>query len=176
MSLLPRFRKAFCGCSLEAASLFIAWWSLIGITLQLVAESCIYVTFKEEIEKKINEEYPDNKEFLMLWMHILFSLAFGLLSISLLFATMLVIGIYKRNHRLILPWLIMSGIGLFISLILGALSIISSMADLEWFLISAVSNMLTVFGVYCYLIVYSFYCEIQDERGLLNNDHFRPLY
>lgn len=100
------------------------------------------------------------------------------LCMTILISTLMMVGVIKRNHYLMLPWVvlgIMIAIGLFISVIYTAVMFL-----IDGFLLSGVlwlvfGTICVVILTYCWCVVYSTYFELSEEssRGRYNKQLYR---
>jgi len=97
---------------------------------------------------------------------------------TILISTLMIVGVVKRNHYLMMPWVvlgIMIAVGLLISVIYTAVVLF-----IEGFVLTGV--LWLIFGLiacailtYCWCVVYSEYTNLseENERGRYNKQPYR---
>lgn len=100
------------------------------------------------------------------------------LCMTILISTLMMVGVLKRNHYLMLPWVvlgIMIAIGLFISIIYTAIIFFIDGFLLSGVLFLVFGTLCVVILTYCWCVVYSEYFELSEEcsRGRYNKQPYR---
>ncbi|XP_014290415.1 uncharacterized protein [Halyomorpha halys] len=176
MVSIPRLKQSFCGCTLETSSLIIAWLGVLGTAFQLLLGAClfgvIYDSFRDEVKR--GEADTEKIETIMFAFRIIASVVFVIYTASLAIDTMLLVGIYKRNHCLMTPWVILSGVGCSFGILATFITLLSAFSDATLLLVAILQGLGLAFGIYCFLLVYSYYSQVKEER-LINDARFKPL-
>ncbi|XP_023032591.2 uncharacterized protein LOC111518854 [Drosophila willistoni] len=96
---------------------------------------------------------------------LIIGVLFTALSIHFLFAVLLIVGTHKNRHSLLLPWLILNGIGV----AMGIINLIFQTAfrplTAKYMPIIAVNAVIATLNIYIYYGIYSLYKHIQATRN-----------
>lgn len=174
--MIPRLEKSLCGCSLYTGSLILAWiytiFSMSGVLLVTVI-----LAFGPEILDKLQDvefQHDGQQEMSVFVANVAFAFLLVLLLVSFFINACLLYGIYKRNHCMILPHLIFSGIAFCFlalnNLIFLFVAFTSPQLFMQFFLIL----LQTALAGYFWLIIYSYYKVVKDEH-LQNLNVFNKL-
>ncbi|XP_046665522.1 uncharacterized protein LOC124357620 isoform X2 [Homalodisca vitripennis] len=155
---VPQLDSCCCGCSLKTGSKIIGWISMIAnivlvIILGLALAGLYYI---EEHRDKLTPEHKDvldhlsikkSAAIMMIIIHV----------IGCILSLILLIGVYQQKAKLVLTWVLISLTCALIEqlIIIFKLFTVYQAEDIGyiiWFL----------FRLYFFLVVYSFYREIQN--------------
>ncbi|CAH1389782.1 unnamed protein product [Nezara viridula] len=176
MVTIPRLRQSFCGCTLETSSMIIAWLGVLGSAFQLLLGACLFGVFYDYMcDEMIKKDMSDQQlETAMLSIRVSAAVMFVIYSASLAIDTMLLVGIHKKNHCLMTPWIILCGAGCALGMLAVVITFFAAFVYGGLLVIVFLLGPPVAFGVYCFLVVYSYYAQIKEER-LMNDVRFKPL-
>lgn len=164
---MPILNSCCCCCTTRTGTLTLGILSLISSILSIVAIIFVLVTW-DEIKRDLKKEYPADAEDLDKLFEVAF-IALIVLAILLFFvmitASMLIHGVRKMRAGLLLPYLVLTVIGLVTSLALD-ISIMVSGKQLVFGIIHIITN--TLLGIYFFLVVLSHYQELKDRSGRIS--------
>ncbi|XP_014290417.1 uncharacterized protein [Halyomorpha halys] len=173
--------KSFLLCfSIETGALIIAWLYVIFSSLELVTVSILYTTALQYVEQQLANQtgtYPDQQDVDMkvFIAKIIVDLLIAGLCFTVIINILLLLGVYKRNTCLLLPWILLLGLSCGLSIVSGIATILMSIIHfitISSFLLTVSAIILSnAYQVYTFLTVYSFYHELREEKII---NVFRP--
>ncbi|XP_014290416.1 uncharacterized protein [Halyomorpha halys] len=171
--------KSFLLCfSIETGALIIAWLYVIFSSLELVTVSILYTTALQYVEQQLANQtgtYPDQQDVDMkvFIAKIIVDLLIAGLCFTVIINILLLLGVYKRNTCLLLPWILLLGLSCGLSIVSGIATILMSIIHfitISSFLLTVSAIILSnALQVYIFLVIYSFYSELKTQRNLNEN-------
>ncbi|XP_075233252.1 uncharacterized protein LOC142331317 [Lycorma delicatula] len=153
--VFPVLKTGFCGCSLKTCSLLVAWLSLMFSMICLLAVSIA----ENQASDYFDKQDDGTAETAKLVTQTLLITVVVMLAILICFNIMLLVGIYKENSCLILPYICLKTS----ILLLAALGLVQNFVK-GYFTSQNFGTLL--FGVFEGILVYilfSYYREIKDR-------------
>uniref|UniRef100_A0A1L8D8Q3 Putative conserved plasma membrane protein n=1 Tax=Nyssomyia neivai TaxID=330878 RepID=A0A1L8D8Q3_9DIPT len=147
--------KTCCHCqSLRTGSI------VSGVCGILLAIACLIVMFVARVEFKtiVIDWLPSSIVKIILAIN---------LCMTILISTLMLVGVFKRNHYLMLPWVVLGivlAVGLLVSVIYTAVVFLIDgyiLAGVLWLIFGLLS---VVIYVYMWMVVYSFFTILKEEN------------
>uniref|UniRef100_A0A069DQF5 Putative membrane protein n=1 Tax=Panstrongylus megistus TaxID=65343 RepID=A0A069DQF5_9HEMI len=187
---LPKVNN-FLGCmTIHTGAAIIGWLCLINSIFVLISLTTYAAEFSQISEAQQESmierlgNYPQNDttdkediKTVVYYVQVIFWFIFAIGICKFLIDLFLVIGVHKKNHYLMLPWLIMQGLGcilLFTALIIWSVLILMFLVqilsnggdDHQFFRAIAITLGLIINSVlasYCFLIVHTCYTNFKNH-------------
>ncbi|XP_075232576.1 uncharacterized protein LOC142330973 [Lycorma delicatula] len=152
----PILKESCCGCTLEVGSKIIAWFNIVFLTIASLIFVIVIIIF--------TTVSSDNKDLPPEFRHISAAVivVVGIILVfSLLIVVFFIVGVYKKRPGYMLPWLILTGIGLVLSVLVLLVYIFNigiNLALLQQIVTLAIRT-------YLFLVVYSYYQELKGGES-----------
>ncbi|KAH8371544.1 hypothetical protein KR093_007959 [Drosophila rubida] len=165
--------KSVCCMRLPTAGVIVGYLGLAGSILLTIGSACV-IGFANEIVNNLEPPKnvdPSSHEEMRMAVVIIGCVYLGGAIISIMASAMLIIGTMKNRHLMMLPWLVLNGLGLFsksvynLVLVYAVFQYPAQVAPI--FIMSMLSLALYA---YIYAGIYSLYKHVQ-----MSNDEQRPL-
>lgn len=171
--------KSFLLCfSIETGSLIIAWLYVIFSSLELVTVSILYTTALQYVEQQLVDQagsVPDKQdvEMKVFIAKLVVDLLIAGLCFTVLMNIILLLGVYKKNTCLMLPWILLVGLSCLLSMLSGTATILMSILHFitisSFLFTTSIIILSNALQVYVFLVVYSYYNELKTQRNLNEN-------
>ncbi|GLV35694.1 hypothetical protein CBL_01155 [Carabus blaptoides fortunei] len=173
MAFSLRLQRFCCCCTLRTGTLVIGTLGWLNTLSQIF--------FVPQSSHLSIDEYG-HSEYEPLTDNYSLRTRIGACMISLLVSVLLIVGVYKKNNKFMLPWLVLQCLGLIVISILcpicfGAIFFVDSNHTGLFIGLAIVLFLLGSVGWYCWICVWSHYMELNDSDAMVPSKvQYAPTY